>query len=43
MPRYQSVAIPLSGIVVTDVVGGAAVDLGDLTGVHVVVLMRHRH
>lgn len=43
MPRYQPVAISLSGITVTDVEDDAAVDLGTLRGVHLVVLIRHRH
>ncbi len=42
MPRAQSVHIDVSDIVLSDAEGGA-VPLASLTGVHVLVLMRHRH
>lgn len=40
--RELSVDIPLDGIVLTDVLTGDPVDLGRLTGVRVVSLIRHR-
>lgn len=43
MPRRERVTIPLAGIEVVDAATDAARDLGDLPGVHVMVLMRHRH
>lgn len=43
MPRREQVIIPLAGIEVVDAATGTARDLGDLPGVHVMVLMRHRH
>ena len=43
MPEVQDVTIPLAGIRLTDTATGQPVDLGNLDGVHVMVLMRHRH
>ena len=43
MPEVQDATIPLAGIRVTDTATGQPVDLANLDGVHVMVLMRHRH
>ena len=43
MPRHRDTTIALSGLRVTDTADRSLTDLGDLTGVHLVVLMRHRH
>jgi len=43
MPRIEKVSIPLAGLTVTDAQTGAQTDLGQLPGVHILVLMRHRH
>jgi hypothetical protein len=43
MARARHTDIPLRGLAVTDARDGSARDLGDLVGVNVVVLMRHRH
>lgn len=43
MPRHRSVDVPLAGLTVTDARERGTLDLGDLRGVHVMVLMRHRH
>lgn len=40
--REEPTAVELSGIVLTDVRTGAPVDLGGLSGVQVVTLIRHR-
>lgn len=43
MPRTEHIAIPLAGITALDTRERTAVDLGSLGGVHVLVLLRHRH
>ncbi len=43
MPSVENVAIPLDGITLTDTATGRQLHLGHLEGVHVIVLMRHRH
>lgn len=43
MPRVEQVRVPLAGVTLLDARSGDQVDLGGLTGVHVLVLMRHRH
>jgi len=43
VPRSEQVHVPLAGLVLVDARSGNAVDLGGLLGVHVMVLMRHRH
>lgn len=43
MPRRRDTALSLDGITVLDARSETAVDLGALTGVHVLVLLRHRH
>ncbi len=43
MPRRHDTAVSLAGVTVTDAHSGASLDLGTLRGVHVLVLMRHRH
>ena len=43
MPRRRETAINLDGITVLDAHSESPVDLGTLTGVHVLVLIRHRH
>ncbi len=43
MPSVENVAFPLDGITLTDTATGNQLDLGHLEGVHVIVLMRHRH
>jgi len=43
VPRAEQVHVPLAGLVLVDARTGDAVDLGGLAGVHVMVLMRHRH
>ncbi len=43
MPDVENVALPLAGITLTDAATGNQLDLGHLDGVHVIVLMRHRH
>lgn len=40
--RELTVDTPLEGVVLTDVSTGGPVDLGRLTGVTVVTLIRHR-
>jgi hypothetical protein len=40
--RELTVDTPLEGVVLTDVSTGGPVDLGQLTGVTVVTLIRHR-
>ncbi len=42
MPRAREVDVPVGDVVLRDPAGGA-VPLSSLTGVLVVVLMRHRH
>jgi hypothetical protein len=41
--RNRRLALPLSGLTVIDARDGSTYDLGRLTGVNVVVLIRHRH
>ena len=41
--REERVDVPLDGVVLTDVSTGEPVDLGALTGVQVVSLIRHRY
>jgi hypothetical protein len=43
MSRRRDTAVGLDGITVLDAHSDAVVDLGTLTGVHVLVLLRHRH
>ncbi len=43
MPAVENVSFPLVGIDLTDAGSGNQLDLGHLDGVHVIVLMRHRH
>lgn len=43
MPGAESVTISLSGIELTDASNGRPVRLAALGGVHVLVLLRHRH
>ena len=42
MPAAEQVAIDVSDVMLTEP-GGKALALGALTGVHVLVLLRHRH
>lgn len=42
MPLAEQVSIPVGDIVLVDT-AGQRVPLASLTGVHVLVLMRHRH
>jgi hypothetical protein len=41
--RDENISIELAGVVLTDARATARVDLGDLAGVHVVTLIRHRY
>jgi len=41
--REDAVHLPLRGIGLTDVRSGATVDLGDLGGVQLLSLIRHRY
>jgi hypothetical protein len=43
MPAREDLDLSLSGLAVTNAATGESCDLGDLRGVHVMVLMRHRH
>ncbi len=43
MARFEVVSVPLGGTAVEDAATREPVDLGGLAGVHVMVLMRHRH
>jgi len=43
MPKRQDVAVRLEGLSAIDGRDGSRYDLGALDGVHVVVLIRHRH
>jgi hypothetical protein len=43
MPRPEHVRIELTGIQLTDVDSGQPVRLDGIGGVHVLVLLRHRH
>jgi len=41
--RDQNISVGLAGVVLTDARTRARVDLGQLAGVHVVTLIRHRY
>lgn len=41
--REEQVDLPLAGILVADARSGRPYDLGDLRGVHVLSLVRHRY
>jgi hypothetical protein len=43
MPRPEAVTIGLTGIELTDASTGQPVQLTALGGVHILVLLRHRH
>ncbi|WP_344257442.1 hypothetical protein [Terrabacter carboxydivorans] len=43
MPRRHDTALSLAGTTVIDARSGRSLDLGALEGVHLLVLMRHRH
>ncbi len=43
MPSRENVDVPLNGLTSTNAEEGTTCDLGNLAGVHVMVLMRHRH
>ena len=43
MPLPERTRVSLEGLVVTNAHEGVPHDLGSLRGVHVMVLMRHRH
>lgn len=43
MPRTEQVNIPLAGTALVDASSGEVRDVGRLGGVHVLVLIRHRH
>jgi len=43
VPRAEQVHVPLAGLMLVDARTDDTVDLGGLAGVHVMVLMRHRH
>lgn len=43
MARSQATSTPLSGMVLQDASDGESRDLGQLAGVNVLVLLRHRH
>ena len=43
MPRSRDTAVNLAGTTVIDARSGRSLDLGTLEGVHLLVLMRHRH
>lgn len=43
MPKHHDTSIPLTGRRVTDTSDGSVTDLGELRGVQLMVLMRHRH
>lgn len=43
VPSREDVDVSLRGLTVVDATGGTSRDVGDLRGVHVMVLMRHRH
>jgi hypothetical protein len=43
MTRSHDTAVNLAGLSVTDANSGTTLDLGTLRGVHLLVLMRHRH
>lgn len=43
MPAVEDLDLSLSGLAVIDAATGTSRDLGGLRGVHVMVLMRHRH
>lgn len=43
MAQRRQVRVPLDGLSLTDARHGTSVDLGALRGVHVLILMRHRH
>lgn len=43
MPRRRDVQLPLAGVTTINARDESTFDLGQLQGVHVMVLMRHRH
>lgn len=43
MPQAKTVAIDLTGIQLTDTGSGEPVQLAQISGVQVLVLLRHRH
>ena len=43
MPQPEDVAINLTGIQLTDAESGRLMPLAGIRGVHVLVLLRHRH
>lgn len=43
MSRRRDITLSLDGITVLDAQSGNTVGLGTLQGVHVLVLLRHRH
>lgn len=43
VPAREDADLPLRGFTATNARTGEACDLGGLEGVHVMVLMRHRH
>ena len=43
MPQPEDVTIDLTGIELTDAETGQPVQLASIGGVHVLVLLRHRH
>jgi hypothetical protein len=43
MPVREDLDLSLSGLAATNTATGDSCDLGSLRGVHVMVLMRHRH
>lgn len=43
MTRGHDVEVSLQGLTVTNAHDGSSQDLGQLRGVHILILMRHRH
>ena len=43
MVRRNDTLVNLAGVTATDARAGSVVDFGTLDGVHVLVVMRHRH
>ncbi len=43
MPAEQRLELPLAGIVLPESRSGESLDLGSLSGVHVLTLIRHRY
>lgn len=43
MPRHDETSLPLGALSVINADDGSTYDLGRLHGIHVLVLMRHRH